>query len=107
MSAVLRSSSDTEGRHQKAECLRHSRLLVRVVRNLSRSGLAACAISAVDTALWDLKARAVGLPLAKLLGRCRDRVPIYGSGGFTSYSDDQLARSWLVGHTATDVVSSK
>jgi L-alanine-DL-glutamate epimerase-like enolase superfamily enzyme len=62
----------------------------RSVRNLGRSGLAACAISAVDTALWDLKARALGLPLAVLLGRCRDLVPVYGSGGFTSYSDTQL-----------------
>jgi L-alanine-DL-glutamate epimerase-like enolase superfamily enzyme len=62
----------------------------RSVRNLGRSGLAACAIAAVDNALWDLKARALGVPLATLLGRCRDDVPIYGSGGFTSYSDDQL-----------------
>lgn len=62
----------------------------RSVRNLGRSGLAACAISAVDTALWDLKARALDVPLASLLGRCRDSVPIYGSGGFTSYTDDQL-----------------
>jgi L-alanine-DL-glutamate epimerase-like enolase superfamily enzyme len=62
----------------------------RAVRNLGRSGLAACAISAIDAALWDLKARALKLPLADLLGRCRDRVPIYGSGGFTSYTDDQL-----------------
>lgn len=60
------------------------------IRNLGRSGIAACAISAVDAALWDLKARALDLPLAILLGRCRDRVPIYGSGGFTSYSDEQL-----------------
>ena len=49
--------------------------MYRAVRNLGRSGLAACAISAVDTALWDLKARVLGLPLASLLGRCRDRVP--------------------------------
>ena len=48
------------------------------------------AISAVDSALWDLKARLLGLPLAVLLGKCRDRVPIYGSGGFTSYSIAQL-----------------
>ena len=62
----------------------------RTVRNLGREGLAATAISAVDAALWDLKAKLVGLPLASLLGRCRDTVPIYGSGGFTSYSDDEL-----------------
>ncbi len=62
----------------------------RSVRNLGRSGLAACAISAIDTALWDLKARALDQPLASLLGRCRERVPIYGSGGFTTYTDEQL-----------------
>lgn len=60
------------------------------VRNLGRSGLAACAISALDTALWDLKARLLELPLVKLLGQQRDAVPIYGSGGFTTYSDDRL-----------------
>ncbi len=60
------------------------------VRNLGRSGLASCAISAIDTALWDLKAQALDLPLASLLGRCREHVPIYGSGGFTTYTDAQL-----------------
>jgi L-alanine-DL-glutamate epimerase-like enolase superfamily enzyme len=64
--------------------------LWRSVRNLGRSGLAATAISAVDIALWDLKAKLLDLPLASLLGRRRERVPIYGSGGFTSYSDDTL-----------------
>ena len=73
----------------------------RSVRNLGRSGLAACAISAVDTALWDLKARTLDLPLATLLGRCRDRVPIYGSGGFTTYSADQL-RAQLSGWVERD-----
>ena len=62
----------------------------RHVRNIGRSGVASCAISAVDAALWDLKARALGLPLASLLGRCRDEVPVYGSGGFTNYDDGQL-----------------
>lgn len=73
----------------------------RSVRNLGRSGLAACAISAVDAALWDLKARALDLPLATLLGRCRDRVPVYGSGGFTTYSPEQL-RSQLRGWVERD-----
>lgn len=60
------------------------------VRNLGRSGLAACAISAVDGALWDLKAKCLGVPLAQLLGTRRTAVPVYGSGGFTSYADDRL-----------------
>jgi L-alanine-DL-glutamate epimerase-like enolase superfamily enzyme len=62
----------------------------RAVRNLGRSGLAACAISAVDAALWDLKAKLHEAPLASLLGRRRDAVAVYGSGGFTNYSDEQL-----------------
>ena len=68
------------------------------VRNMGRGGLAATAISAVDVALWDLKAKLLGLPLALLLGRFRDEVPIYGSGGFTSYDDDRLReqlRGWV------------
>jgi L-alanine-DL-glutamate epimerase-like enolase superfamily enzyme len=73
----------------------------RTVRNLGREGLAATAISAVDAALWDLKAKLVGLPLASLLGCCRDAVPIYGSGGFTSYSDDEL-RQQLAGWVEED-----
>jgi L-alanine-DL-glutamate epimerase-like enolase superfamily enzyme len=48
------------------------------------------AISAVDSALWDLKARLLELPLATLLGAVRDSVPVYGSGGFTSYSIERL-----------------
>ncbi len=70
----------------------------RRVRNLGRQGLAACAISAVDCALWDLKAKLLGVPLAALLGRCRDAAPIYGSGGFTSYTDRELEHqlaSWV------------
>ncbi|MEU8799845.1 mandelate racemase/muconate lactonizing enzyme family protein [Spirillospora sp. NPDC048819] len=48
-----------------------------------RSGLATQAIAAIDIALWDLKARRAGLPLAKLLGAHRDSVRCYDtSGGF-------------------------
>jgi len=64
--------------------------MVRRIRNLGRPGIASMAISAVDSALWDLKARLLNLPLVKLLGTARDSVPIYGSGGFTSYSEEQL-----------------
>ncbi|HEU0192955.1 MAG TPA: enolase C-terminal domain-like protein [Gaiellales bacterium] len=63
----------------------------RALRNAGRPGVGAMAVAAVDTALWDLKARLLELPLATLLGACRDEVPVYGSGGFTSYSDERLA----------------
>lgn len=70
----------------------------RAVRNLGRSGLTAMGVSAVDTALWDLKARLLGVSLVDLLGPVREQVPIYGSGGYTSYSiarlQDQLSR-WI------------
>jgi len=62
----------------------------RAVRNVGRPGVASMAISAVDTALWDLKARLLGLPLVKLFGVVRDAAPVYGSGGFTSYTDARL-----------------
>ena len=64
--------------------------MVASIRNLGRPGIAAMAISAVDVALWDLKARLIGVPLVTLLGPVRDSVPVYGSGGFTSYSMTQL-----------------
>jgi L-alanine-DL-glutamate epimerase-like enolase superfamily enzyme len=62
----------------------------RAVRNIGRPGFCATAISAVDAALWDLKAKLLDLPLYRLLGAARDAVPVYGSGGFTSYSDARL-----------------
>lgn len=64
--------------------------LQRAVRNIGRDGLAATAISALDTAVWDLKGKLLGLPLTRLWGVLRDRVEIYGSGGFTTYDDAQL-----------------
>jgi L-alanine-DL-glutamate epimerase-like enolase superfamily enzyme len=65
--------------------------MVAAVRNIGWPGIAACAISAVDVALWDLKAKILDLPLCDLLGAERDLVPIYGSGGFTFYSEDRVA----------------
>src|SRR4051812_21473301 len=70
----------------------------RELRNAGRQGVGAMAISAVDIALWDLKARLLGLTLADALPRLRDSVPVYGSGGFTSYDDRRLReqlRGWI------------
>lgn len=63
----------------------------RTVRNLGSRGLVMQALSAVDIALWDLKARCLDITLPGLLGRARDTVPVYGSGGFTTLTADQLA----------------
>jgi L-alanine-DL-glutamate epimerase-like enolase superfamily enzyme len=64
--------------------------MVRAVRNLGRPGIASMAISAVDTALWDLKARLLNVSVVSLLGAVRQEIPVYGSGGFTSYSVEEL-----------------
>jgi L-alanine-DL-glutamate epimerase-like enolase superfamily enzyme len=64
--------------------------MVGAVRNMGPWGLAMYAVSAVDVALWDLKARLLDVSLSGLLGRRRDAVEIYGSGGFCSYDDDRL-----------------
>ncbi|GLY85330.1 enolase C-terminal domain-like protein [Actinoallomurus iriomotensis] len=61
--------------------------MCRAVRNAGRPGTCSMAISAVDCALWDLKARRLGLPLHRLLGAVHEEVPVYGSGGFTTYDD--------------------
>jgi L-alanine-DL-glutamate epimerase-like enolase superfamily enzyme len=65
--------------------------MVHAVRNHGRAGVSGMAISAVDVACWDLKAKLLRVPLAKLLGMVRASIPAYGSGGFTSLSDSQLA----------------
>ncbi len=80
---------------------RANAVLWGAVRNLGRSGLAATAISALDTALWDLKARLLDVSLASLFGQAREHAEIYGSGGFTSYDDRQL-REQLAGWVERD-----
>jgi len=62
----------------------------RAARNATTAGAVNYAISAVDVALWDLKARLLGLPLVDLMGVARDTVAVYGSGGFTTYDDQQM-----------------
>ena len=72
--------------------------MLHAVRNLGGTGIASMAVSAVDIALWDLKSRLLDLPLVVALDAVHDATPIYGSGGFTSYDDDQLAdqlRGWV------------
>jgi L-alanine-DL-glutamate epimerase-like enolase superfamily enzyme len=64
----------------------------RKLRNAGYPGIGATAVSAVDVALWDLKAKLLGLPLVTLLGAVHEEVPVYGSGGFCSYTDEQLSR---------------
>jgi L-alanine-DL-glutamate epimerase-like enolase superfamily enzyme len=62
-----------------------------LLRNVGRPGMGFMALSAVDIALWDLKARLLDQPLVDVLGSVRDEAAVYGSGGFTSYSPEQLA----------------
>ena len=64
--------------------------MVGAVRNAGRPGIGSMAIAAVDLALWDLKARLLALPLCRLIGMAHAGVPIYGSGGFTSYAIARL-----------------
>jgi L-alanine-DL-glutamate epimerase-like enolase superfamily enzyme len=65
--------------------------MFRAIRNMGETGIAMMAVSAIDNALWDLRARLVNLPLVYFLGQVRPSIPIYGSGGFTSYTDKQLS----------------
>lgn len=82
------------------------RAMVAAVRNVGRPGVASAAIAAVDTALWDLKARVLGLPLVDLLGAARAAVPVYGSGGFTSMTVAALEEQ-LGGWAAEDMGAVK
>ncbi len=74
--------------HDPMSVARLNEAMARACRNQGRPGLVACAISAVDIAAWDLKARLLGVALVDLFGRAIDQVPVYGSGGFTTYPDD-------------------
>src|SRR5581483_10706762 len=66
--------------------------MVQAIRNLGRPGITSMAIAAVDLALWDLQARLLEVPLCVLLGQANAEVPVYGSGGFTTYTNETLQR---------------
>jgi L-alanine-DL-glutamate epimerase-like enolase superfamily enzyme len=76
--------------------------MVGAVRNLGRDGVASMAISAIDSALWDLKARLLDVSLVGLLGPARESIAVYGSGGFTSYGREELT-SQLAGFVALGI----
>jgi L-alanine-DL-glutamate epimerase-like enolase superfamily enzyme len=59
-------------------------------RGVRRVGLAGYAVAALDIGLWDLVAKAAGLPLFKLWGAVSDRIPAYGSGGYPMYPIEEL-----------------
>jgi L-alanine-DL-glutamate epimerase-like enolase superfamily enzyme len=80
--------------------------LMRAVRNLGRAGIAAMAISAFDNALWDLRGKLLGVSVLDLIGASRERIPVYGSGGFTSYDDERLGEQ-LGGWAAEGIASVK
>ncbi|OON41368.1 mandelate racemase [Izhakiella australiensis] len=68
--------------------------LVWASASVGRSGVATQAIAAFDTALWDLKSRRAGLPLAKLLGAYRNGVPCYNtSGGYLQASVEEITEA--------------
>jgi len=67
----------------------HASMLAQV-RNDGSRGIAAMAISALDIALWDLKAKLLKSSVVDLLGAVHTSVGAYGSGGFTTYNDQQL-----------------
>jgi L-alanine-DL-glutamate epimerase-like enolase superfamily enzyme len=70
--------------------------MVGALRNAGRPGVGSMSVAAVDVALWDLKARILEVSLTELLGKVRHSIPVYGSGGFTSYTIGEL-RDQLTG----------
>ncbi|MCC7104854.1 MAG: mandelate racemase/muconate lactonizing enzyme family protein [Chloroflexi bacterium] len=64
--------------------------LYRNDRGIRKPGIPLYGISAIDIGLWDLLGKATGKPLYQLLGATRPNIPVYGGGGYISYSVKQL-----------------
>ncbi|MFV0429016.1 MAG: mandelate racemase/muconate lactonizing enzyme family protein [Arachnia sp.] len=81
------------------------------LRDSGPGGVTTLALAAIDIGLWDLLGKSLSLPLADLLGRVRDRVPLYGSGINLHLSAeevaDQVARWQAAGYTAAKVKVGK
>ena len=60
------------------------------IRNYGRKGVGIQALAAIDVGLWDLKAKALGVPLYRLLNPMYESVPVYGSGGWTNMTEEEL-----------------
>jgi len=74
--------------------LEHERLWEKLYWLLSprgQTGYASHAIAAIDVALWDLKGKALGQPVWRLLGGARSKVPVYTTFGIGGYGRDELA----------------
>jgi L-alanine-DL-glutamate epimerase-like enolase superfamily enzyme len=69
-------------------------LLTKQIRNSGTCGIAMMAVSAIDNALWDLKAKILDMPVCKLIGQLKNSMLVYGSGGFTSYTKKQLQQQF-------------
>lgn len=80
--------------------------MYRCLRNVGCPGVGLMAIAAVDHALWDLKGKLLGRSVVDLLGPCRPAVPVYGSGGFTSYTMGKL-QSQLAGWVDEGIAAVK
>jgi L-alanine-DL-glutamate epimerase-like enolase superfamily enzyme len=85
--------------HLAGKCLLHKSAfdipglhacMLKEVRNDGHRGITSLAISALDVALWDLKAKLLDSSLVELLGMVQASVAVYGSGGFTTYDNQQL-----------------
>src|SRR5882672_7492942 len=64
--------------------------MFRTDMGMKKQGVVAYALSALDIGLWDIVGKVAGLPLYKLWGAATDRIPAYGSGGWSKYSEREL-----------------